>query len=441
MSSNVFTGSDTFVIPDGEVNPRAYASPYPNDTDPVLKDRDPWKDSHTDPNDRQLYHYIQALERIHNREDIVVQNQRNPLAKDSINGREAFMMNLYAKHKNLPEGTNNVARKQKVFQPNKVGVSRSDLHQGDAPALGNNFQNLFPGDVWSDKVRRHLKNNYSNNRDGRVTSDNIIVDSFSTGQEVAAKQSVWQAIRSRGEAKAFEKWDLEARKAVRNIYSLPGRAIAVDWQGPNANHHDAGTNTRHGRRMGGTGKSFGTRGLVANFFHEPHKRPDNINMRSVQNKIVPSRPYVTGEFLVERPQIQTMMQRKMKPKVFAMRTQNVSDIDTFAQDPSSQREGAFETTHTPIVSGTQQPTRWAVGEDRGFKQDHIAVSGAENRAVDTGDYTRRYGANNNEQNEDQRSFTFTQHLNKPALVREPARILTHRDPLLPDARHQDMYRL
>lgn len=432
MAAHIHTGERTFSIPDHNVNPRAFTIPHPIEETRVAADA-----TTNDPTRQQLEAYILSLERIHNRENVVVQTQRRPLVHDSTNKREEFLMNLYETQKQLPTGSRySINRRQKAYKPNKAEVARSDIQNGEEVVLGNNYQNLYPGDHWGDR-NRQLANHISNVPDGRVTSDNVVLGGFATGATVVPRQSVYQAVRSRGDA--FVKRDVDALKARRNINVQPGRTMAVSYQGPNAITHDAGTNTRHGKRMGGTGETYRNVAPKATFFHQPYTRPEHVKTRPKQSTIVPGRTNVWQQFKVERPQIGDFVEPMQRPRTFEQRTPNISDVTTYGQEGTVVRANAFETTNFPNFINPEQPTRWVVPGNRAPGVRNIKFDYTEDRSLDTGDYTRKHAAKNNELNEDQRNFIFTQQLTKASPVKQPAPLLTHRDPLLPPARHQDMY--
>jgi hypothetical protein len=423
----------TYSIPDIAANPLSYTVPVPVE-DPVIFDD-------FDTERRQLYEQIARAETVRKQENVVTPAEVEPIPYMSKSSRETFLMGLYEKHKGLPSAYHSTTKRQHHHNPNPEGVTRIHLHP-EGPVWGNNFNDLEPGDVFGNKVRKHFNNPAPRIFDGRIDSQNNIVDTNANGAVLMAKQSPYEAIRSQKRSRAEIGRETRALKNIRNNNATQGRVMAMSWQGPTAITR-IGSNDRIPKRQT---KQEGYHAFAdGSVYQRAYQKPDETFLRPVMNRVTPGRIEITGSVAKsERPNIENFVDPKQRPRYSNLRHGNSTDISTYAIDPvlGPNRKDNFITTVRPTFIAGPQKTNWAVGSNRAPRQTETQTSYDEwNTSLSTGEYEAAYAARHNGSELYERPMGFNGILNKIAPFPENERLLTHRDPLLPDARHIDRYKL
>jgi len=354
--------------------------------------------------------------------------------------KDEYLMGLYEKHGAIPGPYRPSSGPVRVYKPPAQGSKYADIHP-DGPVLQPQFDSYGGGDSHQDRVRSHDNTRFLS--DGRSTSDNRVVDSTSTGEHVPMRQSVYEAQHTRGLMGKAAKREVQALNDLKGTHSMPGRAVAVDWQGPSSYTTDTGANSRIPRRhttqrdhslsmADGTGALF-----------QSYQPPTNTVARVTRRTYANTRSEVTGTVSgrVETPQIEQFATAVSRPRVFDMSSRRIvapSDTSTYTMDPTvaSDRGSNFQTTQRPILnSGPQKPVPGVAG-NRTEYQRTANMSTTVDREMQQDGYTREYEGSVH-LGQYQRQFTGGRMFNKLPPSRPHEHILVERDFIAPVARHAD----
>jgi hypothetical protein len=417
--------------------PSAYSNAYSDGVDLM---HIPVKNTY----DTQYNEFVSRISDVNHNKDITVPDQIDEVPPNQQGGEiDDFLMTLHSKHV-VPStyAGNTHSRRQWHNNPQRRAVSRAELD----PNHLSNITGLETYDNNYSRNKMHIHEQLSKiveqTHDGRTAMDGTYVDTTSTGEDVAPKQNVFEAMWSRPDHGI--KRELNALREVRNIQEIKGRSVCYDSQLPNAVHRPSHESDKIPRRSVNTRPQAGSMNASASYF-APFQRPDVLVRPVVNEQSWEQRREIDGQFKQERPMIQNFVQGKTRPRVTFNRTPNPSGNHDYhvAATVSCDRNQQLLTDYTRIdVDHTKQRSIWAVAGNRAMRQfnqelpyEYDRSNGVTN--IKTGMIQRQ----NMNPPQYQSVFMEDVMLNKVNVVDRAPELLTHRNPLLAFARNIDNHTL
>lgn len=425
----------TFSIPDEEANAHqavGSTGSFTNIQEPLsgLADRG------------QIREHINRLEAIEDSKDIFVHIPRDKLHHNTFRDREEFLGMLAQKHVPSAFNAQVVTRRAEHNNPNKHEVSQEELHPLSTFDVADNGYDLRQGSVLGDKLRQRINKARYRMADGRTAFNGQYLDSFSSGQEVVARQSKYEAQNTRRENTQQIVREMKALNDIRDINEMPMRSVAIQSQLPGRVERpekDSFIRSNIRKRQVETGpiQYYGSSTIV----QQPYHPPETVIRPTLHSQHPEGRQEITGSITkVERPQIEGFVDIKQRPRVFENRQPNPTDTSLFTG--ASYMFLDRDSNHTAsIMPDRKHYASRAIGAVASNRADYQFAQKNDRESYDVTDsqqqYSSRYAADETNQVLYQRDFSHTQMLNKVVVRDRKDQLLTHRDPLLPFARHVD----
>jgi hypothetical protein len=384
LKSKTTLSSNMYSIPDAYVNPGVGNVPRPIDAAPVFG-----PGRYVNAEEFQIQQGFQRDKEIHARRSTPAPDQVSLLPKNHFDERENYLMSLYAKQNMVPQPTRSLSRRQTINNPNKIEVERREM-----PILQGNFENYIPGDYRGDKTRSRFKEIRERVFDGRITQDGEHVATHSTGVEVMARQSPYEAIQSRALEYKQARREVQASIERRNVIELGNRAVAAQWQGPSAIPGlGTGANARIARRSN-TKKSHPGY-ITGNVNQNTFSKPGTDHNRELGNTLEYNRREVSGSLTkVARPFHESVNRRRRNQEVKNDRLERTAGTyDIAGVVTLGGRKGALENTIEPEFIDKGQRTISYVGANRATYQPKLESERKDfSSALNQDQYTSRWQA-------------------------------------------------